>query len=229
MWCISSTSTAAAPWAIGTMRRMFSLLGAVASSRNNQVSTPPTSSCLTGDSAMTSFGRWRLQTISPDCASSTKSFAFVLPISTTAIRQASIDSILYRGHVIVRQPLPYTESAYKPYGAGPAAVIPSSKRIVLISCNTLARPKIHLLPRRPTLNRTFHVYLDRTFLMLLTCVRSLSCAYDRGVIQCFAPPWTTCEAALSEAFHLLGARGTPGLSALLRRRSLLVAFKLAKD
>ena len=65
--------------------------------------------------------------------------------------------------------------------------------------------------------------------MLLTCVRSLSCAYDRGVIQCFAPPWTTCEAALSEAFHLLGARGTPGLSALLRRRSLLVAFKLAKD
>ena len=44
-----------------------------------------------------------------------------------------------------------------------------------------------------------------------------------------APPWTTCEAALSEAFHLLGARGTPGLSALLRRRSLLVAFKLAKD
>jgi len=34
---------------------------------------------------------------------------------------------------------------------------------------------------------------------------------------------------LSEAFHLLGARGTPGLGALLRRRSLLVAFKLAKD
>jgi hypothetical protein len=34
---------------------------------------------------------------------------------------------------------------------------------------------------------------------------------------------------LSEAFHLLGARGTPGLSALLRRRSVLVAFDLAKD
>ena len=43
------------------------------------------------------------------------------------------------------------------------------------------------------------------------------------------PPWTTCEAALSEAFHLLGARGTPGLSALLRRRSVRVPFELAKD
>ena len=43
------------------------------------------------------------------------------------------------------------------------------------------------------------------------------------------PPWTTCEAALSEAFDLLGARGTPGLSALLRRRSVRVPFELAKD
>jgi uncharacterized protein len=43
------------------------------------------------------------------------------------------------------------------------------------------------------------------------------------------PPWTTCEAVLSEAFHLLGARGTPGLSALLRRRSVRIPFELAKD
>ena len=43
------------------------------------------------------------------------------------------------------------------------------------------------------------------------------------------PPWTTCEAVLSEAFDLLGARGTPGLSALLRRRSVRVPFELAKD
>src|ERR1700739_157099 len=42
------------------------------------------------------------------------------------------------------------------------------------------------------------------------------------------PPWSTCEAALSEAFHLLGERGAPSLAALLRRRALLVAFELAK-
>jgi predicted nucleic acid-binding protein len=34
---------------------------------------------------------------------------------------------------------------------------------------------------------------------------------------------------LSEAFHLLGARGTSALSALLRRRALIVAFDLNKD
>jgi uncharacterized protein len=44
-----------------------------------------------------------------------------------------------------------------------------------------------------------------------------------------ALPWRTCEAVLSEAFHLLGARGTPGLSAILRRQALLVAFSLDND
>jgi predicted nucleic acid-binding protein len=41
-----------------------------------------------------------------------------------------------------------------------------------------------------------------------------------------APPWRTCEAVLSEAFHLLGTRGTPGLSALLQRRAVLANFNL---
>ena len=40
------------------------------------------------------------------------------------------------------------------------------------------------------------------------------------------PPWSTCEAALSEAFHLLGVRGAPALAALLRRGSLRAAFDL---
>ena len=44
-----------------------------------------------------------------------------------------------------------------------------------------------------------------------------------------APPWRSCEAVLSEAFHLLGAGGAPGLSALLRRRALIIAFDLDND
>jgi uncharacterized protein len=44
-----------------------------------------------------------------------------------------------------------------------------------------------------------------------------------------APPRRTCEAVLSEAFRLLGARGAPGLSALLRRRALIAAFDLDND
>ncbi len=43
------------------------------------------------------------------------------------------------------------------------------------------------------------------------------------------PPWFTCEAALSEAFHLLGERGVPKLGALLRRRALLVAITFAEN
>ena len=43
------------------------------------------------------------------------------------------------------------------------------------------------------------------------------------------PPWMTCEAVLSEAFHLLADRGTPQLSAMLRRSALAVAFDLTAN
>ena len=39
------------------------------------------------------------------------------------------------------------------------------------------------------------------------------------------PPWSTCEAVLSESFHLLGGVAPP-VSAPLRRRALLVTFSL---
>src|ERR1035437_899736 len=44
-----------------------------------------------------------------------------------------------------------------------------------------------------------------------------------------APPWRTCEAVLSEAIHLLGARGAPAVSGLLRRRALTAGFNLDHD
>src|SRR5947208_6401247 len=40
---------------------------------------------------------------------------------------------------------------------------------------------------------------------------------------------TTCEPALSEAFDPLGAQGLPALNALLRLRSVLVAFELEQN
>src|SRR5579864_5134166 len=43
------------------------------------------------------------------------------------------------------------------------------------------------------------------------------------------PPWSTCEAVLSESFHLLGGRGAANFGALLSRRALLVTFELAKN
>lgn len=40
------------------------------------------------------------------------------------------------------------------------------------------------------------------------------------------PPWCTCEAVLSETFHLVEEQGTPGLSAMLSRRAVVVEFSL---
>ena len=42
-------------------------------------------------------------------------------------------------------------------------------------------------------------------------------------------PWSTCEAVLSESFHLLGGRGAGNLGALLSRRALLVTFEFTKN
>ena len=44
-----------------------------------------------------------------------------------------------------------------------------------------------------------------------------------------ALPWKTCEAVLSEAFHLVGSRGRPSLAALLRRGAVVTAFDLGDD
>ena len=73
------------------------------------------------------------------------------------------------------------------------------------------------------------VLVDAGFVVALLSSRDTHHQWATAQAPQFVPPWSTCEAALSEAFHLLGARGTPGLSALLRRRSVLVAFDLAKD
>jgi len=43
------------------------------------------------------------------------------------------------------------------------------------------------------------------------------------------PPWKTCDAVLSETFHLLGSRGRPAFSALLRRGAVVPAFDLADE
>lgn len=43
------------------------------------------------------------------------------------------------------------------------------------------------------------------------------------------PPWGSCEAVLSETFHLLGGLGRSALSSLLRRRAVASQFDLGKD
>ena len=71
------------------------------------------------------------------------------------------------------------------------------------------------------------VLIDAGFVVALLSSRDNH--HEWAVTQAseFPPPWSTCEAVLSESFHLLGGRGAPNLGALLRRRALLVAFELA--
>jgi len=74
-----------------------------------------------------------------------------------------------------------------------------------------------------------NVLADAGFLIALLNSRDVRQEWARAQASEFPPPWSTCEAALSEAFHLLGPRGAPALGALLRRRALMVAFRLEEN
>ena len=72
------------------------------------------------------------------------------------------------------------------------------------------------------------VLVDAGFLVALLSRRDANHAWAVAQAQRFPPPWKTCEAALSETFHLLGPRGIPPLASLLRRRAVVSAFHLGE-
>jgi predicted nucleic acid-binding protein len=74
-----------------------------------------------------------------------------------------------------------------------------------------------------------NVLVDAGFLVALLSRRDSHHLWAAMQAPGHALPWRTCEAVLSEAFHLLGARGVPGLSALLRRQAVITAFDLDND
>jgi len=73
------------------------------------------------------------------------------------------------------------------------------------------------------------VLVDAGFLVALLNRRDSHHRWAAELAQRLPPPWRTCEAVLSEVFHLVDARGVPALDALLRRRALVVPFRLADD
>jgi uncharacterized protein len=74
-----------------------------------------------------------------------------------------------------------------------------------------------------------NVLVDAGFLVALLSGRDTHHRWAVAQASEFPPPWSTCESVLSEAFHLLGERGTPILAALLRRRALVISFALAEN
>jgi predicted nucleic acid-binding protein len=73
------------------------------------------------------------------------------------------------------------------------------------------------------------VLVDAGFLVALLSRRDANHRWAAAQAPVRPPPWMTCEAVLSEAFHLVGARGTRSLATLLSRGALLCAFGFADD
>lgn len=73
------------------------------------------------------------------------------------------------------------------------------------------------------------VLVDAGFIVALLKKRDSNHRWAAKEAAKHPPPWKTCEAALSEAFFLLGPRGSPALAALVRRGALFSAFSLADE
>jgi uncharacterized protein len=71
--------------------------------------------------------------------------------------------------------------------------------------------------------------VDAGFLVALFNRRDGNHRWAVSQAQHLPPPWSTCESALSEAFHLLGVRRAASLSALLHRRAVVCGFQFAED
>jgi predicted nucleic acid-binding protein len=73
------------------------------------------------------------------------------------------------------------------------------------------------------------VLVDASFLVALLSRDDAHHAWAAALSLRLPPTWKTCEAALSEAFHLLGMRGGSALAALPHRRAMTVHFHLSED
>ncbi len=74
-----------------------------------------------------------------------------------------------------------------------------------------------------------HVLVDTGFIVAVLSRRDHHHRWATAQASRHAPPWRTCEAVLSEAFHLLGRSGGPALAELLRRGAVLPVFDLATE
>jgi predicted nucleic acid-binding protein len=73
------------------------------------------------------------------------------------------------------------------------------------------------------------VLVDASFLVTLLSRREANHDWAAQQALRLPPPWQTCEAALSETFHLLGPRAAPTLAALLRRRAVVCSYHLGEN
>jgi predicted nucleic acid-binding protein len=73
-----------------------------------------------------------------------------------------------------------------------------------------------------------NVLIDTGFLIALLDTRDSHHRWASKLASRQAPPWATCEAVISEAFHILGARDAEPLAGLLRRGAISTPFHFAQ-
>ena len=73
------------------------------------------------------------------------------------------------------------------------------------------------------------VLVDAGFLVVLLSRRDSHHAWAAAMAERYPPPWKTCEAALSEAVHLLGPVHRHALHGLLERKAVTAPFDLDED
>lgn len=73
------------------------------------------------------------------------------------------------------------------------------------------------------------VIIDAGFLVALLSRDDANHPWAAAQAARLPPPWKTCEPAVSEAFHLLGAAGARSLGDLLHRRAAICAFHLGEE
>lgn len=74
-----------------------------------------------------------------------------------------------------------------------------------------------------------NVLVDASFIVALINRADDNHSWAAAQASAFARPWRTCEPALSDAFHLLGAPGATQLTALLARRALIGGFQIDEN
>lgn len=70
---------------------------------------------------------------------------------------------------------------------------------------------------------------DCSFLIALLRRSDRHHAWAAAQAERYPPPWSTCEAALSEAFYLVGSVGVGPLASLLRRGMVKPAFEFSQN
>src|SRR5687768_492573 len=73
------------------------------------------------------------------------------------------------------------------------------------------------------------VLVDAGFLVAFLNRRDRHGEWAIATARRMPPPWKTCEAVLSEGFHLLERNGALALRELIKRGSVLVAFDLGDN